>query len=221
VGEPAWEIALLFPTQGNWTEDDYLALNTNRLVELSDGCLEVLPMPTLFHQLLVKVLYHLLDAFVTTHSLGTVVFAPLPVRLWAGKVREPDIVYLRPERIGNPHGPVHGADLAVEVVSEGAENRERDLEIKRAEYARAGIQEYWIVDPEKQRIIVLTLDRQTSTYNEHGVFKPGTRATSVLLPGFEVDVTAALAAGQAHPGHSFPLLRGSLPCSGTTPPSCL
>ena len=55
-----------------------------------------------------------------------------------------------------------GADLAIEVVSEGAEARERDLETKRAEYARAGISEYWIVDPQESRITVLTLDGQTS-----------------------------------------------------------
>lgn len=35
--EPAWEVATLFPPQGDWNESDYLALATNRLVELSDG----------------------------------------------------------------------------------------------------------------------------------------------------------------------------------------
>ena len=37
VGEPTWEIALLFPDQGMWRESDYLELNTNRLVEFVDG----------------------------------------------------------------------------------------------------------------------------------------------------------------------------------------
>jgi hypothetical protein len=39
----------LFPEQGQWTEGAYLALNTRRMIELSDGCLEVLPVPTIFH----------------------------------------------------------------------------------------------------------------------------------------------------------------------------
>src|SRR4051794_2166696 len=49
-GDPTWEIALLFPEQGDWSEADYFGLKTKRLVELDDGFLEVLPMPTLLHQ---------------------------------------------------------------------------------------------------------------------------------------------------------------------------
>jgi Uma2 family endonuclease len=115
-----------------------------------------------------------------------VLFAPLPVRLWPGKYREPDIVYLRPERLRNLRGQPQGADLAVEVVSEGQENRRRDLEAKPGEYAEAGITEYWIVDPEQRQITVLCLDGKS--YREHGVFPAGDTAASVLLPGFTITV---------------------------------
>lgn len=194
-GEPAWEVAYLFPPQGEWTEEEYLALDTNRLIELSDGCLEVLPMPTPLHQLIVDFLYTLLKAFVATRAAGRVFFAPLPVRLWAGKYREPDVIYVRPERLRSLREQPDGAELVMEVVSEGEENRERDLETKRREYARAGIAEYWIVDPQQLRITVLTLDGRT--YRVHGQFGPGTQATSVLLPGFAVavDDVFALAEG--------------------------
>jgi Uma2 family endonuclease len=195
-GEPAWEIALLYPPQGNWTEDEYLALDTNRLVELSDGCLEVLPMPTFLHQFIVDYLHALLKAFVNTHTRGAVLFAPLPVRLRPGTYREPDIMYFRPERVVDVRTQPDGADLVMEVVSEGPESRKRDLEIKRNEYAAAGIPEYWIVDPEERQIIVLTL--QGKQYREHGVFGPGTEATSVLLPGFTVAVNAVFVAGERH-----------------------
>lgn len=193
-GEPAWEVAYLFPTQGDWSEEEYLALDTNRLVELSEGCLEVLPMPTIFHQFVVEFLHTALKAFVAAKATGRALFAPLPVRLWAGKFREPDVIYLRPERLTKVHGQPEGADLVMEVVSEGAENRERDLETKRDEYARAGIAEYWIVDPQEQRITVLTLDGQS--YREHGVFNLGQTATSILLPDFAVVVADVFAAGQ-------------------------
>jgi len=193
-GEPTWEMAYFFPRQGEWTEAEYLAINTNRLVELSDGCLEFLPMPDLFHQLIVLHLFDLVRAWVQAHAAGLVLPAPLRVRLAPGKIREPDVVWLRPERLTGPHTPPNGADLAVEVVSPGAENRERDLETKRAEYAEAGIDEYWIVDPEQQRITVLT--RDGTVYREHGVFAPGQHATSALLPGFTVDVAAVFAAGE-------------------------
>jgi Uma2 family endonuclease len=196
VGEPAWDIALLFPTQGQWTEEEYLALDaqTNWMIELSDGCLEILPMPGLLHQRIVKFLFALLDAFVTKHALGEVLFSPLPVRLWKGKMREADLVFFRKGRIKNSKQPPNGADLAIEVVSEGEKNRERDLVIKREEYAKAGISEYWIVDPQEGIVTVLVLEGKE--YKVHGTFAGGSRATSVLLPGFIVDVTAVFAAGE-------------------------
>jgi Uma2 family endonuclease len=187
-------MALFYPMQGQWTEADYLALDTNRPVELSDGCLEFLPIPTPFHQWIAQFLFKALDAFVLARQAGNVFLAPLRVRLWAGKIREPDVLLLRPGRVRNPRVPPEGADLAMEVVSEGAENRKRDLETKPEEYAQAGIAEYWIVDPEKQSITVLVLDGQA--YRTHGIFGPGTQATSVLLPGFAVSVDAVFAAGQ-------------------------
>jgi Uma2 family endonuclease len=195
IGEPTWEVATLFPNQGDWTEADYFALNTNRLVELSDGCLEILPMADRYHQRIVRFMFQILNAFIIGHSLGEVLFAPLPVRLWPGKLREPDILYLQNARTtDSPHEPINAIDLAVEVVSPGEENRKRDLITKPAEYAQAGIREYWIVDPQEQRITVLTL--AANVYREHGVFRPGDEATSLVLPGFGVKVGEVFAAGE-------------------------
>jgi Uma2 family endonuclease len=196
-GEPAWELAMLFPDQGEWTEEEYLALDTNRLIELSDGCLEFLPMPTIFHQLIAKFLFGVLNSFVVAHTSGEVLFAPLPVYLWKSKFREPDLVFLKPERLANLYrGQPRSADLVMEVVSEGAEDRERDLVIKREEYAQAGIAEYWIVDPQEQQITVLTLEG--NAYRVHGQFGLADRATSVLLPGFSVAVADGFAAAQVN-----------------------
>ena len=145
-GEPAWDVARLFPDQGTWSEEEYLALNTNHLVEFSHGYVEVLLLPTTSHQLIVLALYQVLKAFASPQDLGTVLVAPLRVQLWPGKFREPDVVFMRAEnaaRIGEPFW--EGADLVMEVVS--GDDRRRDLETKRLEYARAGIPEYWIVDP--------------------------------------------------------------------------
>jgi len=196
--EPTWEIAQLFPAQGQWSECDYLALNGNQLVELSNGKVEVLPMPTIMHQAISGYLYSTLLAFVTAGDLGRVYFAPLRVRLWPGKFREPDVVFMRTERCERM-GPRfwEGPDLVVEVVSEGEEDRRRDLDTKREEYARAGIPEYWIVDPLKERITVLRLARKR--YVVHGEFGKGTTATSHLLAGFAVDVKLALS-GKVPPG---------------------
>lgn len=182
-------MALLFPLQGSWTERDYLELGTNRLVEFSNGSIEVLPTPTKAHQRIVRTLFVSLQQFVAARAVGEVFFAPLPVRLWPGKFREPDLVYVRPER-GEYCGQPEGADLAVEVISPGDENRRRDLETKRWEYAQAGIPEYWIVDPEKGQITVLVLDGPT--YREHGVFVLSGVVTSVVLPGLALPVADVL-----------------------------
>jgi Uma2 family endonuclease len=194
-GEPTWEVADFFPRQGEWTEADYLALDSNRLVELADGRLEVLPMPTLLHQLIVKFLLAQLEACLPKPSAGTVVCAPLPVRLGSGRYREPDLVYLSLRRLRETVKYPSGADLVIEVVSEGDENRARDLVVKRQEYAEAGIAEYWIVDPAERHITVLTLAGQA--YREAGVYGSGQTATSVLLPAFSIAVDAVLAAGEA------------------------
>lgn len=194
-GEPAWELALLFPAQGQWSEAEYLALDTNKMVELVDGCLEVLPMPTYYHQLILKYLFRILEEFIAASGRpGTVLFAPMPIRLWDGHFREPDIVYVLPEHVPDRRGQPHGAALVVEIVSPGVENRQRDLETKRVEYARAGIAEYWIVDPEERKITVLTLDG--AAYRVHGEFVASKRAASVLLAGFEVSVDEVFKAGE-------------------------
>ena len=199
-GEPAWEIATLFPVQGSWSEAAYLTLRTNRMLELNDGFLEVLPLPTYFHELIVEFLYDLLRSFVQSRGLGKVMRAPLPIRLWAGQLREPDILFLRPHRLeklaksGNRDQP-DGADLVMEVVSPGTANRARDLDVKRVEYARAGIDEYWIVDPESRTITVLKLTGEE--YHAVGEFDVTQTATSALLSEFSVSVRDTFNAAEA------------------------
>jgi Uma2 family endonuclease len=187
-GEPTWEVARFFPVQGEWTESAYLALQTNQLVELSEGNLELLPMPTDYHQAIVGFLYETLIAFVKAFAPGKVRFSPLPVRLWNGKYREPDILYMRKENLHRITHYWEGADLVMEVVS--PTNPDHDRDIKRREYAQAGIPEFWIIDVIQRHILVLALEGKE--YREHGQFGPGSVATSVLLPGFTVPVDDVL-----------------------------
>ncbi|MDJ0593094.1 MAG: Uma2 family endonuclease [Pleurocapsa sp. MO_226.B13] len=48
--------------------------------------------------------------------------------------------------------------LVVEVVSPGKVNRDRDYRYKRSKYAARNISEYWIVDPQVNRVAVLVLN---------------------------------------------------------------
>lgn len=180
----------LLPEQGAWSEEGYLWLtdHTNRLIEFTDGYIEVLPMPTDDHQSLLEFLYDEFRDYVKPRG-GKVHFAPVRVRIRARKYREPDLMLLLdandPRRANRYWG---GADLALEVVSE--DKPERDLVDKRFDYAEAGIPEYWIANPFTETITVLRL--AGDAYIEHGVFKRGEQATSVLLADFAVDVSAAL-----------------------------
>jgi len=188
-GDPVWQLATMFPRQGNWSVDDYLVLDAGRLVEFDNGSIEVLEMPTLEHQRIVQFLYRWLYAFVSPRNLGEVFVAPLPIQLWKGKYREPDVVFLGPQRRTETGYPL-GADWVIEVVSGDAESRRRDLRIKPPEYARAGIAEYWIVDPNDSVMIVHRLVGQEYESSVHTIDDV---VESTLLPGLEVKVKDVLA----------------------------
>ena len=79
---------------------------------------------------------------------------------------------------------VEGADLVVEILS--ASNRDHDLLTKRAEYAAAGIEEYWLADPDTRTLTVLVLDGDR--YREHGQFGVGQAATSPLLSELSLEL---------------------------------
>lgn len=186
-----WEIAELFPDQGLWSEEEYLALHTNRLVEFNGGMIEVLPVPTKAHQLILAFLYKLLDAFVADN--GRVFFAPYRLRIPTGKYREPDLLYLTAAQ-----NAVAGeefttaAELVMEVV--GSDDPDRDYIVKRKDYAAAGVKEYWIVDPAERQVMVLALSN--GKYVEHGRVGAGETASSKLLPGFSISVDDILAQGR-------------------------
>jgi Uma2 family endonuclease len=185
-GEPVWEIVDLFPEQGAWSEQQYLALHTGRLVEFHDGIIEVLPSPTLNHQLIALFIYDLLKALVSKFVLGgKVLVAPYRLRISPQKYREPDVLYLSPEEYANADQQfTDHAQLVVEVVS--PDGPDRDYVVKRADYAMARVPEYWIVDEIERQILILRLEN--GIYVEHGRFLVGQQATSHRFPGLTVCV---------------------------------
>lgn len=192
-----------FP-QGCWLDDDYLWLTdrSRRQVELTDGYLEILPMPTRAHQRIVAFLYSAFRALLQPTG-GEALFAPLRLRIRSGKFREPDLLAVRDAR--DPRSGDRfwtGADVVLEVVS--PDNPTRDLVDKRQDYAEASIPEYWIVDPRLEAIRVLRLDEDG--YVEHATYRRGDRAVSVALSGLAVDVGRVFDAGM---GEQCPRVPGS------------
>jgi Uma2 family endonuclease len=178
----------LLPPQGRWSEEEYLVLtdHRNRMVEFTDGFLEVLPMPTDKHQAILGFLYQAFVGLIGPRG-GKVRFSPLRLQIRAGKFREPDLLLLRSATDPRRQNRFWlGADLALEVVSE--EKPERDLVDKRGDYAEGGIPEYWIVNPQTETITVLSL--RGNVYEEAGIYRRGESADSTVLTGFSVAVAA-------------------------------
>lgn len=140
------------PSQGEWTEGRYLALPTPHRFELADGRLEVLPLSSWFDTLISEYVYERLKEYLKQNPVGRIVPSPILVRLWHGQIRLPDLTLVFNARLAADRKKAQdGADFVVEVVSGDEEDRRRDLVEKRAVYAKAGIAEYWIVDPETPR----------------------------------------------------------------------
>ena len=183
--ELTYAIAELFPPQGQWSDEDYLTLETNKLIELSEGRLEVLEMPSDFHQVVVGRLYLVIALFLKQHLLGRLRVAPLRVRLWAGKFREPDLIFMANAHVDRIHEVYWDApDLAVEVVSPDFPDRDRVT--KKEEYAQAKISEYWLVDPEAKTVEVYALPADATEYGLSRKFGEGEKLVSVQFPGFEL-----------------------------------
>ena len=117
-----------------------------------------MPSPTSVHAATIINLIALLLPLVA-RIRGRLFTAPLDVFIPGGDPVQPDILVVLPAskarvELRGVEGP---PDLVIEVVSPS--NRGRDLLTKRALYARAGVREYWLVDPEARTIEILALDR--------------------------------------------------------------
>ena len=90
VAEPTRKVATDSPAKCLWPEAKYLAFNENRLIEFDAGTIEVLPMPTFSHQMFVRFVCDRLNQYATKMNCGLAITAPLRMKLWAKKYREPD-----------------------------------------------------------------------------------------------------------------------------------
>src|ERR1051325_10940216 len=98
----------------------------------------------------------------------------------------PDLVFVSYERWSKivANHRLHAAPVIVmQVLSQGSENRRRDLMAKRRLYQKYGVQEYWVVDQENHSVLVYHYNK-----TDEVTFNPSDALTSDLLPGFEIAV---------------------------------
>lgn len=142
----------LEPVEATLAELDALPDDGQRY-ELIDGFVFVTPAPLPIHQWAVRRLIQVVDR-VCPEDL---VWLPSPVDFRPGGPRsfQSDLVICRPEDIGA--SAIEGAPtLVIEVLSRST--RFADLFVKRNAYATAGVPHYWIVDPERESLLVLELE---------------------------------------------------------------
>jgi len=160
-------VAKVTKSKIRFTYEDYKSLpeSETKRYELLGGELMMVPSPSTYHQRISRKLEFVLQAFVEERGLGEVFHAPLDVVLGEGDEREvvqPDIFFISKERreiIAEEE--VRGApDLVIEITSPAT--AERDRHYKKTLYARHGVMEYRIVDPEARTVEVFALGEKGS-----------------------------------------------------------
>jgi Uma2 family endonuclease len=167
-----------------FTYEDYLLLPEDRRYEILDGDLFMTPAPTPYHQRVSLNLTFILLRHVREKSLGEVLEAPCDVVLSKTDILQPDILFVAADRlsiIGEKYisGP---PDLVVEVLSPATADRDTDLKTKI--YARFGVKEMWIADPDAKTVAVLT--NSGEGFRQEGLFRQGELLRSPLLPALTI-----------------------------------
>jgi Uma2 family endonuclease len=172
------------PPPGTATEDDVIAAleaPRKRLCELIDGVL-VEKSTSYSESLLATLLIEVLNAFVRPRNLGLVTAPDGTMRLWAGRVRMPDVAFTSWDRMPGRRRPAKpipdlAPDLAVEVLSRS--NTPAEMRLKRQDYFTARVLLVWEVNPEARTVSVYTAPDNPTVLTEADTLDGGT-----VLPGF-------------------------------------
>ena len=161
----------------------------NRLPEIT-GC-EVIfnemimsPSPSREHQFVLIKLTTLLFQFLEEKKTGTLLSAPFDVYFEQElSVVHPDlfIVLNQDRQIIKKKGVYGVPSIIIEIIST---NRAYDTQRKRALYEKAGVKEYFMIDPENKKNMLLTLNSSgvyEQTYEENGAFKSNILSCSLIF----------------------------------------
>lgn len=141
--------------QGSYTLDDYYAVPDNRRVELIDGMIYDMAAPSMIHQYIIGKLVASFDGWISSKNGDCRVFpSPLDVQIDCDdrSMLEPDLVILCDPSKRTRKCIVGAPDLVVEVFSPSSAHM--DTKIKLVKYAAAGVREYWLIDPDRERVCV-------------------------------------------------------------------
>ena len=155
VRESAGQYGSVLPKSNKCTVDDYYALPDDRRAELIDGHFYDMGAPAVIHQLIIFRLQYLFTESIERHEMPCVVLqSPCDVRLDKDNYTmvQPDLLVLCHDFDINAIRCEGAPDLVVEVLSPSS--RMKDMVLKLHKYQRAGVREYWIVDPKNHTVTV-------------------------------------------------------------------
>ena len=169
-----------------FTYEDYRRTPEDKRYELIDGDLIMVPSTRAAHQNLMRELGVIFDRYAKERG-GEVYFAPFDVVLSDTDVLQPDILYISNERLHIlTEDNVRGApDLVIEILSPGTADRDRTL--KRSLYARHGVREYWLVDPQTSTVEVLW--SREGPFDSTVMYTARETLTSPLLHGLHIQLS--------------------------------
>lgn len=147
--------------QGDYTLEDYYKIPEERRVELIDGVIYDMAAPNYIHQMISGEIFNHIANYVRQNKGKCIPgYAPLDVRLDCDDrtMVQPDVLVVC-DRDKLRGGVVYGApDFVAEIFSKST--RKKDMYLKLQKYADAGVREYWMIDPERQKVIVHDLERE-------------------------------------------------------------
>jgi Uma2 family endonuclease len=176
-------------TSTRLTYEDYLELpDDGKQYELIEGELILNPAPIPRHQWIALNIAGELRNYHRQQGGGRALVAPIDVVLAEDVVLQPDVIFIRTERlsiVGEKN--IQGApNIVVEVLSDST--RRRDEIVKRKLYERFGVDEYWIVDPTIESVKIYRRNSELFVRALEISTETGGTITSPLLPGFALDV---------------------------------
>lgn len=165
-----------------FTYHDYYSLPEHGpRYQLVEGELHLNPTPNRFHQTISRNMMGSVFGYLRKNKIGIFYTAPFDVQLTDLNVYQPDIVYIKNEHrsLLTQQGLRGAPDFVVEILSPAT--AELDLGVKREIYARTGVEELWIVEPDARRIQVYRLQENRETPSvTHG---ENAAIESPLFPG--------------------------------------
>ena len=171
------------------TYEDYQNLPGDDRYELINGEFILVSAPNRAHQAASMGFSLELGGIVRSNDLGWVFAAPFEVVLTDPEginIIQPDIIFVSKERerIITPANIQGAPDLLVEILSPSTGRRDRTIKLDL--YARHGVGEYWLADPDAQTITFMLL--KDGEYETVGGYGMGDTLTSPILKGFSVSL---------------------------------